>query len=555
LLSSMWDKRSRRRPSRKEGQSVMTTGADSGQRRLIIASNRGPVEYNYDRNGVLRAKRGAGGMITALLPSVRYAPPEGFIWIAVAMTDAEREIAERQGPARSARNAAAIAAELISANGHQRPMRQRRKQEPPIPPTRFVSVPPTAYQRYYDGISNRILWFLQHFLWNTAEEPSFTAQHYHQWEQGYKLVNQAIADAVCEEVVREPSPALVWIQDYHLYLVPGMVRERLEEAGRVADTIINHFIHIPWPSARYWQFLPRQMLMGIYHSLLANDLIGFQTRRDARSFITALRTLFEDVEVAPDERGGRIVWQGHTTLARSEPISIDVQEVRQEAARGTRQYEPEIRAMLGKFTIVRVDRVEPTKNIVRGFQAFEGLLRAHPELAGEVKFLAFLVPSRQSLPNYRRYDRAVRNIIQKINTTYGNEHWKPIEAFFENNRARALAAMRHYDALLVNPVIDGMNLVAKEGPVVNESNGVLILSETAGTAQQLGEASITITPTDVEETIQALIRAMEMPVDERRQRAQQMRELIEREDLAAWLKQQFADVAEALQDKAASALN
>ncbi len=532
----------------------MTRAHNSGQRRLIIASNRGPVEHSYDRNGLLRTRRGAGGMITALRPAARYAPPEGFIWIAVAMTDAERDIAERQQAGGAKERPDALLEGVIGANGHQRSTRQRRKQEQPLLPVRFVSVPPTAYQRYYDGISNRILWFLQHYLWNTAEEPSFTAQHYHQWEQGYKLVNQAIADAICEEVCRDPAPALVWIQDYHLYLVPGMVRERLQEARRTEDTFIHHFVHIPWPSARYWQLLPRQMLMEIYHSLLANDLIGLQTIRDVRNFLAATHTLIHDAEVTMDERGGRVFWQGHATLARSEPISIDVQEVRQEAAQGARQYEQEVRPLLGQFTIVRVDRVEPTKNIVRGFLAFEGLLKAHSELAGKVKFLAFLVPSRQGLPSYRRYEREVRKIIQKINTTYGRDDWKPIEAFFENNRARALAAMRHYDALLVNAIMDGMNLVAKEGPVVNENNGVLILSETAGTAQQLGEASITITPSDVEETTQALIRAMEMPFDERRQRAQQLRALIERDDLEAWIKLQFADMAEAMRGRTSSML-
>src|ERR1051326_3573756 len=287
----------------------MTTAHPSGQRRLIIASNRGPVEYSYDKNGFLRTKRGAGGIITALLPSVRYAPPEGFIWIAVAMSDAEREIAERQEAARKEQHPAAIAAGLEGMNGHHAPKRQSQKQRhQAIPPTRFVNVPPTAYQRYYDGISNRILWFLQHYLWNTAEEPTFTSQQYHQWEQGYKLVNQAIADVVCEEVVREPSPALVWIQDYHLYLVPGMLRERLEEAGRAQDTFIHHFVHIPWPSARYWQLLPRHMLMSIYQSLLADDLIGLQTKRDARNFIGAVRTLIDDAEITPDDRGGLIVW-------------------------------------------------------------------------------------------------------------------------------------------------------------------------------------------------------------------------------------------------------
>ncbi len=532
----------------------MATAHNSAQRRLIIASNRGPIEYSFDRNGALKTKRGAGGMVTALVPAARYAPPEGFIWIAVAMSDAERQIAERQKAAGKTRAAVALAAAVEDMNGHQPPRRQRRRRGRPLTPMRFVNVPPTAYKHYYDGISNQILWSLQHYLWNTAEEPTFTMQEYNRWEQGYKLVNQALADAIFEEVVSDPAPALVWIQDYHLYLVPGMLHARLEEAGRAADTFVHHFVHIPWPSARYWQLLPRHMLLGIYHSLLTTDMIGLQTGRDARNFLGAVRTVIDDAVIEPDERGGRVHWQGHTTLARSEPISIDVEEVRQETARGTRDHAQEVRAVLGKYTIIRVDRVEPTKNIVRGFMAFEGLLKARPELEGQIKFLAFLVPSRQGLPSYRRYQREVRSIIQKINTTYGSDTWKPIEAFFENNRSRALAAMRYYDVLLVNAIMDGMNLVAKEGPVVNERDGVLILSETAGTAQQLGGASLTITPTDVEETTQALIRAIEMPADERRQRAQRLRTLIEEEDLENWLQQQLDDIEEAQRQKAADAL-
>jgi trehalose 6-phosphate synthase len=532
----------------------MATAQNSNQRRLIIASNRGPIEYSFDKNGALKTKRGAGGMVTALVPAARYAPPEGFIWIAVAMSDAEREIAERQKAVGKTKAAVALAAALEDMNGHRPPRRQRRKRERPLTSMRFVHVPPAAYKHYYDGISNQILWSLQHYLWNTAEEPTFTVQSYNQWEQGYKLVNQAIASAIYEEVMSEPSPALVWIQDYHLYLVSGMLRAHLEEAGRAQDTFIHHFVHIPWPSARYWQLLPRHMLLGIYHSLLANDMIGLQTRRDAHNFMSAVHTVIGDATIEQDERGGCIRWHEHTTLARSEPISIDVEEVRQEAARGKCDHEQEVRAMLGEYTIVRVDRLEPTKNIVRGFLAFDELLKARPNLVGKIKFLAFLVPSRQGLPNYRRYQREVRNIIQKINTTYGSDTWKPIEAIFENNRSRALAAMRYYDVLLVNAIMDGMNLVAKEGPVVNERNGVLVLSETAGTAQQLGEASLTITPTDVEETTRALIRAIEMPAEERRQRAQQLRALIEKEDLEDWLQQQLDDIEEAQRKQATDAL-
>jgi trehalose 6-phosphate synthase len=188
---------------------------------------------------------------------------------------------------------------------------------------------------------------------------------------------------------------------------------------------------------------------------------------------------------------------------------------------------------------------------VRGFQAFERVLQRRPDLVGKIKFLAFLVPSREGLPFYRRYQREIRHIIQRINTNYEREGWKPIEAFFENNRARAMEAMCHYDVLLVNAVIDGMNLVAKEGPIVNQQDGVVILSETTGAARQLSEVCLTVVPTDVEETTEALIRALEMPADERHQRAEQLRDLIEHASLEEWLNQQFADVEAVSQEKSA----
>jgi trehalose 6-phosphate synthase len=202
--------------------------------------------------------------------------------------------------------------------------------------------------------------------------------------------------------------------------------------------------------------------------------------------------------------------------------------------------------MLGEKTIMRVDRLEPTKNIVRGFQAYAQMLDQYPELLGKVKFLAFLVPSRGSLSEYKRYHSEVLKIIDEINQKYGRDEWKPIEAIFENDRTQALAAMQYYDVLLVNPIIDGMNLVAKEGPVVNQRNGVLILSRTAGAFQQLGKASIPISPIDVTETAQALYKALTMPTDERRNKATLARQLVERQDLNGWLRRQIGDINDLL---------
>ncbi len=528
---------------------TMSIEQSQGGRRVIIASNRGPVEYSLDKNGATRTKRGAGGMVTALQPAINYAPPGGFTWVAIAMTEGDRLVAQRQAEANKA--AAEGPEPPIGATNGARPssgseVKARRKShtQPLLDASRYVSVPPTVYKRYYDRISNQVLWFLQHYLWNQIEEPTFTAQNYEEWEQGYVQVNQAIANTVCEEVLRKPGPALVMFQDYHLYLAPDMVRQCLAREGRLEDTILQHFIHIPWPSLRYWQLLPRTWLLAIYESMLANDIVGFQTNQDLTNFLSSIRVLLEDAQIISEKRGGRIVWHNHTTYARAYPISIDVDEVRQNAARGERLHANELRPLLGTQTIMRVDRLEPTKNIVRGFEAFDLLLSRRRDLIGKVKFLAFLIPSRESISIYRRYGRKVHQIIDRINTTYGHDGWQPIEAFFDNNRARALAAMRRYDALLINPLIDGMNLVAKEGPIVNQQDGVLILSETAGASHQLHESALTIIPTDVEETARALSNALEMPAEERRKRSDLARANIERENLEAWLHQQFVDVEE-----------
>lgn len=211
-----------------------------------------------------------------------------------------------------------------------------------------------------------------------------------------------------------------------------------------------------------------------------------------------------------------------------------------------------IRPLLRKYTIMRVDRIEPTKNIIRGFQAYDLMLEAHPELHGEVTFLAFLVPSRETLAIYRRYGARVLRVIDQINRKYGTKDWTPIHAFLGNDRTRALAAMQWYDVLLVNPIMDGMNLVAKEGPVVNQRNGVLVLSRNAGAFQELSRGAIPTSPTDIGETAQGLYRGLTMSQEERRQKATLAQLAVESNDLNAWLSQQICDL-DALVDRAHSA--
>ncbi len=485
-------------------------------RRLIIASNRGPVEYHISHDKTLMHRRGSGGMVTALIGAANRLE---VTWVAMAMTEGDR-LALREAQQNN--------------DGLLRPPLGGQKMQ-----LRYVAIPKAAYRKHYDQICNTLLWFLQHYLYDPTDCTTSASKLKDAWENGYCVANQAIADAVNSEIEREDATPIVMLHDYHLYLAPAMIRQRHP------TIIMQQFIHIPWPDIRCWQFLPSNIAQAIYRGLAGNDIIGFQTDRDARNFLEGARTLLDGAVVDFEE--GAVWWQGHRTQARAYPISISVTEERRivQSRAGKRAAE-KILPLLGEQTIMRVDRIEPTKNIVRGFQAYAQMLDEHPELRGKVKFLAFLVPSRQSLPEYKKYNADVFKIIEEINQRYGTDAWTPIQAFSGNDRMQALAAMQFYDVLLVNPIIDGMNLVAKEGPIVNQRNGVVVLSRTAGAFQQLGKASIPTSPTDVTETSQALYKALAMPSDDKRIKAALARQIVERQDLNTWLQRQIADINELL---------
>src|SRR2546430_1826502 len=483
--------------------------------RLIIASNRGPVEYQLTQDKTLKARRGAGGMVTALID---VGNRMDVTWVAMTMTEGDRLAAKQ-----AQQHDGLLPSLLPGQKMH----------------LRYVSIAKEAYRKHYEKVSNELLWFLQHYMYDPTQHAASTKQLQDAWEHGYTVANQAIARAVNAEIERAQTVPVVMLQDYHLYLAPAMIRQRHP------TILMQHFIHIPWPDVRCWHFLPSKIVQAIYQGLVGNDIIGFQTERDARNFLEGARTLLDGAVVDFEE--GAVWWQGHRTQTRAYPISISITEERRiiQSKAGKRAAE-KIQPLLGEKTIMRVDRIEPTKNIVRGFQAYAQLLDEHPELHGRVKFLAFLVPSRQSMPEYKRYNAEVMKIIEEINQRYRTDEWIPIQAFFGNDRTQALAAMQYYDVLLVNPIIDGMNLVAKEGPIVNLSDGVLVLSRTAGAFQQMGKASIPTSPTDVAETAQALYTALLLPSDERRIKAALARQIVERQDLNTWLQRQIADINELL---------
>lgn len=491
---------------------------------MVVASNRGPVEFQPDAAGRLHSRRGAGGVVTALASLAGLLP---LSWIAVAMTAGDRQaFSAPESPAREARLG-----------------RQRVR-------VRYVTVEPEVYARYYDHVSNELLWFLQHYLWDPARTPNLTERDYLAWDAGYRLVNEALATAIVDEVCRPwavhngnawgaERNAIVLLQDYHLYLAPAAVRRRLPRAT------IQQFIHIPWPSVRYWELLPEHFLREIVTSLTACDVVGFQTPLDARNFLGCVQELFPDARI--DFAAGRLVRGRHQTLARAYPITIDPSEVeRVLRSAAARDAERELAPLLGDDArlIVRVDRLEPTKNVLRGLMAYEALLRDEPDLRGKVRHLVFLVPSRQSLDVYRRYERDVRRAIARINAAYGTSNWRPVTAFFENNRARALVAMSRADVLLVNPLIDGMNLVVKEGAVANQRDGVIVLSRTAGAFQQLGPGVLPLTPTDIAESTMRLREALEMAPEERHRLATCARDIVLGESLPGWMLAQIRDAAQ-----------
>lgn len=478
--------------------------APSGQPwdEVIVASNRGPVEYHQRHDGQITAVRGSGGVVTALASIAQRLPLD---WIAAPMTEADRKVVAGQ-----------VAVPRASVNEH------------------FVDISARTYKKYYEQFSNGLLWFLQHYMLDTPREPSIDAKMYDAWNTGYVATDDAFARTIADCAGTAERP-LVLVQDYHLYLVPSRVRALLPNA------VIQHFTHIPWPETRYWQLIPDVMRGAIFRGLLGADIVGFQIREDAKNFLDGCSAFVPEASV---DRPGNLVRLGRREIrVRHYPISVDPTHLRHVAASAeVRRYRERLRPLTGEKTIVRVDRLEPSKNILRGLDALDDLLCRRPDLVGKVRLLAFLVPSREAMAVYRQYRADVQARIFQINDKYRQGEYVPITYFYENNYRQAIAGMSLYDVLLVNPVIDGMNLVAKEGPLVNERDGVEILSEGAGAYDQLGEWALSIAPADILGTSRAMEAAIDMAPAERAVRSRSLRAAIEREDITWWLDRQLADL-------------
>jgi trehalose 6-phosphate synthase len=483
----------------------------AARRKLIVVSNRGPVVYARDGDGERVARRGGGGLVTALRSLVEH---HDVTWIASAMSDEDRVVAaEADGEA----------VEETARGGA--PYRLR-----------LVAHDPAAYDWHYNVIANPMLWFIQHYLWGLAYAPDVDHGLHHAWREGYLPVNQGFADAVVAELEREPGAA-VFFHDYHLYLAPALVREQ------VPDALMAHFVHIPWPMPDYWRVLPEPIRRAVHEGLLANDVVSFHTPRWRQSF---QRSCVDILGVEPNRAAQEIPFDGHVARLRARPISVDPDEFDEIAgSEAVRAAEAAIEDGRPEFLILRVDRTDPSKNVVRGFRAYELFLDAHPEMHERVQMLALLDPSRQDIPEYAEYLGAIQRAARTVNDRFQRDGWVPLDLQIQDDFPQAVAAYKQFDVLLVNAIFDGMNLVAKEAPLVNVRDGVLVLSENAGAHEELGEWALTVNPFDISGQAEAIHEALVMDAAERRRRREAIVAQVREHDIARWIDAQLADLDEA----------
>ena len=478
-------------------------------RQIVIASNRGPVSFVRNDQGEIVPKRGAGGLVTAVSGALQ---EWGGRWIAAAMSPEDRE--------RAASGLIEVSEEDVKYE------------------LRYLPFEDKLYDAYYNGVSNRILWFLHHYLWDIPRQPLFTKETYELWS-AYRKVNEAFARALHEEgsALRE-SPAYL-VQDYHLTLVPSFLRELQPGAA------ISFFSHIPFAGPGYIRSLPPAMVEEMMAGMLGADIIGFHASVWAENFLLGCRHL---PGASVDLQRRTVRWQDRTVQVRSYPISIDAAGLEAESeSEETASAGKQINEWVGdRKLILRVDRADLSKNILRGFLAYEAFLRRHERWRQRVVFLALLTPSREDVPEYQAYMEECLQTADRINRELGRDGWQPIRTVAEDNFPLTLAGYRRYDVLLVNPVFDGMNLVAKEGPVLNRTGGVVILSENAGAFAELSDHILKIHPFDVEATAEAIRGALEMEESERRSRADGLRRRVVENRPEDWVRRQLADLEKAV---------
>ncbi|MGW5335339.1 alpha,alpha-trehalose-phosphate synthase (UDP-forming) [Streptomyces bauhiniae] len=449
---------------------MATQGAD-----VLVASNRGPVSYTVGPDGSLSSRRGGGGLVSGLSA---IGPDTDAVWVCAALGDGDREAVRR-------------------ADGGLLPAEDTGGQR-----VRMLDIDAEVYTAAYNGIANSALWFVHHMMYQTPLEPVFDAEFRRQWD-AYRAYNQAFAQALAEEAA---PGAAVLIQDYHLALAPRMLRKLRP------DLRIGHFSHTPWAPPDYFRLLPDDIAAELLTGILGADRAAFLTRRWADAFTDCCHAV-----LGPGIPSG--------TEIGVHGLGADAEFLRERAHRAdVDERMAVLREQIGegRRSIVRVDRTELSKNIVRGLLAYRRLLEDHPEWRERVVHVAFAYPSRQDLALYRSYTDEVRRVAEEINSEYGTAGWTPVLLHLDDDFARSLAAYRLADVALVNPIRDGMNLVAKEVPVVSDEGVALVLSREAGAYEELSEHAITVNPYDVVGTSEALHEALTLPAPTRAERSKHL---------------------------------
>lgn len=455
---------------------------------LVVVSNRGPVSFIRDDDGSLVARRGAGGLVSSLAPLLS---GTGAAWVAAAMNADDRQAAE----------------EGLAGGGDLN--------------LSLVDIDPDTYEQAYGTVANATLWFLHHGLFDLSRQPRFDPPWHEAWK-AYVRYNQAFTTAVAASA---PSGATVLVQDYHLCLVGQGLAEARPDISAV------HFSHTPFCDPYGIRVLPDYAARQLLSGMASYDACGFHAPRWAQAF----RDCCQDV-----------LGQAPPTFVS--PVGADQEDLARVAASPAclEAGEDLDRIIRGRRLILRVDRMEPSKNLLRGFAAYDELLRQRPDLVTEVVFLAVTYPSRETLAEYRRYGADVASAAAEINRKWGRPDWEPVALELSDDFPRSVAALQRYDVLLVNPIRDGLNLVAKEGPSVNQRHGVLALSREAGAWPELGGDALEVNPFDVAGTARILAQALDMEPSERRERSLGLKTRVAARTPQDWLADQMDAARSAL---------
>ncbi|CAN5820492.1 trehalose-6-phosphate synthase [soil metagenome] len=450
-------------------------------RPVVIVSHRGPLAFRRDGDDLV-ARRGAGGLVSGIGPLVA---GTDTTWIAAALSDGDRE---------------AAAAGPVVAEGFR---------------VQLLAFGPSTHRMAYDVTRNATLWYLHHGLFDLARRPRLDRHWWEAWD-AYRRMNAQFAAAVIDTA---PPGAAVLVQDYHLALLGPELAEQRPDLRAV------HFSHTPFASPDLLCVLPPDVARTLLAGMAAHRACGFHTGRWADTFVAGCQELAETTPATfvaplgpdPDDLAG---------IVGSSECGDELRRL--DATLGDRRF------------ILRVDRIELSKNLLRGFHAFDALLTRRPEWRERVVFGAFVYPSREGLADYLAYRQEVEGLVRRINERWATPGWTPVLLDLRDDFPRSVAALRRYDVLLVNPLRDGLNLVAKEGVLANERDGVLALSPEAGAFAELGDHALRVHPYDVDGTADVLHRALTLPAADRQRRAAALRTVVAARTPADWLADQLS---------------